>query len=129
MATKMDDQRRFSRSAVQVRAELRLPNGVLMEGQTENVSLNGMLIHTDRQLPVGHPCNAVLVLSAGEQEVRLNLAGRVARVSEAEVGVEFDQIELDGLEHLRRLVLYNADDPDAVEQEFSKAAGLSRVAH
>lgn len=116
--------REFSRSEVAARVEVRLESGVLVEGQARDVSLNGILFSTERSLPMGHPVSVTLVLEAGTWEERIETAGYVARTGERGVAITFTSIDAESMEHLRRLVLYNADDADRVDDEFQAHVGL-----
>lgn len=118
--------REFSRSPVHVRTEVRLTTGVLVEGQARNVSLNGLLFATERALPMGHTVKVSLILDTGAGEQRIETNGRVARLEEAGVAIAFDQVDAGSLDHLRQLVLYNADDSEQVEREFDAHVGLRR---
>ena len=40
------------------------------------------------------------------------------------MAVEFTGVPLDDLEHLRNLIRFNADDPNAVQEEFDAHVGL-----
>ena len=122
------DQRRYSRSTIRARAELRLHTGIVMEGESRDVSMNGLFVKADHMFPVGNVCQVVLVLEGGDREFRIETSGEVVRVSEEGIAIEFEQIDLDSMEHLRKLVLYNADDPEQVEQEIEDSAGIHRHA-
>ena len=122
------EQREFSRSEVAIRSEVRLQSGILLEGQIRDVSLNGAWFSTERSLPIGHPVQVSLVLSGGEpaEEIRIDLRGQVVRIEEGGVAVEFLSVSDEGIDHLRRLVLYNAQDSEQVLQEFESHVGLRR---
>ena len=40
------------------------------------------------------------------------------------MAIEFTGVPLDDLEHLRNLIRFNAEDPNAVEDEFDSHIGL-----
>lgn len=121
------DYREFSRSMVQVNAEIRLTCGMLIEGKTRDASLGGALFTTERPLPQGHPVCVTLCLDFGDEHHRIKAEGHVARVDEDGIAISFASISADGLEHLRRVILYNAEDADQVESEFDKHIGLRPV--
>ncbi len=120
------ESREFSRSSVRTRVEIRLATGVLVEGEARDVSLNGLLFETERALPIGHEAKISLILSGGSKEHRIETTGRVARIEARGVAFTFDRVDAESLEHLRQLVLFNADDVEQVEQEFSEHVGLRR---
>ncbi len=121
------EQRRNMRSSISARAELRLHTGVLMEGNSRDISLTGIFIHTDRMLPVGNTCHLTVVLEGGASEFRIDTKGEVVRVDEDGIAVEFYEVALDSLQHLCKLLLYNADEPELIEEELAATAGIRRV--
>lgn len=125
--TDYSDQREFSRSSILVRSELRLDSGVLVEGQARDLSLEGISIETDQSVPVGNPVKMTLLLDAGQGPLRIETAGEVVRVSEKGVAIRFTKIDAESLEHLRRLVMFNTDDVDRVEQEFDAHIGIRKI--
>lgn len=94
-----------------------------MEGESRNISLNGMLITSERLLPVGNTCKVALMLRGNVDHLRIEMHGQVVRVDDSGIAIEFSHVDLESLEHLRRLVLYNADDADNVEEEMQEGAG------
>ncbi len=124
MPKKKSESREFTRSPVCVRTQVRLASGVLLEGQTRDVSLKGILFATERALPKGTVVRVAMVLEIGGQELRIETEGAVARVGEGAVAIEFTQIDSESVEHLRKLVLYNAPDTEQVEKEFAEHVGL-----
>lgn len=126
MASK-PDAREFTRSAVSTKMEVHLPSGVVLEGNTRDLSLNGVLFATERSLPIGNSVRATLLLHSGEAECRIATEGFVVRVTECGVAIEFTKIDQDSLEHLRRLILHTAPDTEQVEHEYESHVGLKRI--
>lgn len=112
------EQRRYTRSTVCARAELRLSCGMLMEALSRDVSLNGMFVNSDRMLPVGHTCHVTLMFEGGVGKFRVATNGRVVRVDEDGIAIEFEEVEMEGGEHLRKLLLCNADEPERMREEM-----------
>jgi hypothetical protein len=120
------DAREFSRCLVTAKVEVRLDSGVLVEGRSRDVSLNGLWFASERSLPVGNTVKVMLVLNAGGTEHRIEVHGHVVRVDEGGVAVEFTEIDSDSVDHLRRLVMYNAESAEQVETEFNSHLGIRR---
>ena len=57
-------------------------------------------------------------------DIRLEVTGKVSRVDDDGMAIEFTGVPLDDLEHLRNLIRFNAEDPNAVEDEFDSHIGL-----
>jgi len=124
--TQSIEAREFSRSPVQTRVEVRLKSGVLVEGCARDVSMNGVWFCTERSLPVGNQVRVSVVLGGGASEQRIETVGSVVRVDEGGVAIGFTKIDAESVDHLRNLVLYNADDAEKVDQEFRSHVGLKR---
>lgn len=109
-----------------MKGEVRLPSGVLLEGQTQDVSLKGVWFATERSLPVGNLVKVCLVLSSGDEHYHIETQGRVVRVDQGGMGIEFTEIDSESIDHLRSLVMYNAEDADVVHEEFDAHLGIRR---
>jgi hypothetical protein len=90
--------------------------------------MNGLFVTADHMFPVGNICQVCLVLEGGAGECRIETTGEVVRVSEDGIAIQFEQIDLDSMEHLRKLVLFNADDPEQAEREIEENPGIRRHA-
>lgn len=120
------EAREFTRSPVSALAQVRLESGVLVEGNAHDVSLNGVLFNSTQALPVGNHVHVTLLLDGGNGEQRIEAEGHVVRLIEEGVAIEFEHINAESLEHLKRLVLYNAKDADKVDEEFESHIGIKR---
>jgi len=120
------DKREFSRSAASVWVKATTDCGVVIEGRSRDVSLNGVSVACDRALPLATPCAVTLTLEAGAETVHIEARGKASRIDGGMVAIEFDEVDGDGFAHLRNLVLYNAQDVDRTEEEFERHLGLRR---
>lgn len=120
------ERRQFSRVSIQVEGELAVDDAMTIRGVSRDVSLNGLFMLCDTSLPVGANCRVTLFLGDREAHTRVEAHGRVVRREDAGVGLTFTEIMgLDSFEHLRNLVLYNAQDEGArVEEEFARHCGI-----
>lgn len=64
-----------------------------LEGQTIDVSLNGLLVRAPRTLAVGFPVSIRLFLTSGSQPITAN--GTVVRVAGPHMGIHLDRIAQD----------------------------------
>ena len=91
-----------------------------------NVSLKGVGVDGVETVPIGSDCHVEILLDGPEGSESVRARGRVVRAGDEGLGIEFAEIEgLDSLDHLRRLVLYNAPAADSVEAEFASHVGLN----
>ncbi len=90
--------------------------------ESQNISVNGILLQSNKDLPVGTKCTVELVLPGSD--VKLNIDGVVARQSVSGFAIEFEAMDEVTLEHLKKIVLYNSDKPDEVYDQFKKDGGF-----
>ncbi len=84
-----------------------------------DVSLKGALVEVGPGLALeaGDTCSLVIRLDAGDAFIRMD--GEVAHVNGQRVGVKADEMELESVEHLRRLVEVNLDDEEVLHRELA----------
>jgi len=117
-----DEKRRFSRVFFDVRARLEVNDRVLDVGRLANLSIGGCLLEIDADLNAGDDCTLKLLLSRMAPPV--TIGGKILRTGEGEASIIFTVIYTENLFHLQNIVRYNAEDPDAIEEEISKRPGL-----
>ena len=112
-----DNRRRFSRIQFHRSAELelgreRIPVAVI------DVSLNGALLEVaaDFSGRRGQPCALSIRLEPSESVIRM--IGEMAHLEPGRVGVRRQEIDLESMAHLRRLVELNLGDPALLDREF-----------
>lgn len=118
---KKSEARKFSRSPVSVRLQVRLDNGILIEGETRDVSFTGLWFQTDRSLPLDSTVRILIEYAPGSE--RIDTRGKVVRVDEGGVAIEFIDPREESEEHLQRLVLDNAENETSVLEEFKRHFG------
>ncbi len=120
------DLREFTRCNICLKAEVRLANGILLEGETENVSMKGLWFRTERTFPKDTPVRIHLYLSGTQDKESLDIRGSVVRIESDGMGICFEEIDSDSVEHLQRLLMYNAIEIDKMHQEFEEHLGLKK---
>lgn len=111
-------ERRFTRIAFHRPAVLDL-RVVRAECELLDVSLKGALVEVGPGVKPhrGQACSLVIRLDAGDALIRMD--GEVAHVNGQRVGVKADELELESVEHLRRLVEVNLGDEAALHRELA----------
>jgi hypothetical protein len=122
MSDNGENRREFTRVRIQLDAEISADDKASINGVAEDLSLNGVYIPSSGKLPIGTECTIALFLDG--RDVRLEVLGKVTRQNDGGMAIEFTGVPLDDLEHLRNLIRFNADDPNAVEEEFDSHIGL-----
>lgn len=114
----MEERRNFSRVDFSVSALLQA-DGVALKGEVKDLSLRGLYLETEEQLPVGTPVEITIYLSASPDPVVINVSGSVARLVEGGVGCTFEKMDVDSFAHLRSIISYHAGDESKVMSEFT----------
>jgi hypothetical protein len=87
---------------------------------TINVSLQGLFIKTDQELPLNASVE-ITVYNSPESSFRLN--ANVVRCEEMGLGMRIDQIDVDSFVHLRDLVAMQCSDQRTIMLEMYSMAG------
>lgn len=115
--------RAFTRVTIPVGAHI--VQGVhTVEGTVTDISMNGTSVRCDWSgLQKGKECRITLTL--GEEEtITIRAEGRVVRGRDDGVAIAFEAVDLESIPHLRNLILYNAEETDQVQQEFTEHMGI-----
>jgi PilZ domain len=119
--------REFVRARIRLRARLTAPGGRSIEGATRDLSIRGMFLECTDGFPVDTVCEVRLFLDGlPEGAGPLEAHGRIVRVEPLGLAVLFTEVQVESLEHLRYLVLYNTTNPDRALAEFESHLGLRR---
>lgn len=106
--TEENDKRKFIR--VDFSTEINLMSQGehhYFEGSSKDISLKGVFIYTDKDIPVDTLWDVVLVLLGANPALKLHIKGKVVRKSEEGIGIEFIEMDLDSYTHLKNIVKYN----------------------
>jgi len=121
-----DNRRDFSRVETHIAVELECGDRVV-GGQLADVSMHGAGLDCDEKLPLQAECLLKLLLGdPRESPVCIMTKGKIVRSTEDGIGVDFTEMDLDSYEHLRNLVLLNANDVARIEGEFKDHLGLKK---
>lgn len=112
------ERRRFSR--VPFHAEVLMQSGD--EEWTCNlldISLKGMLVEPPRNLKINpnNPCAMALFLA---NDVIINARVRIKHTDDNYWGLQYLSIDVDSLQHLRRLLELNLKDADLINRELAQ---------
>lgn len=114
------EQRKFSRIPFDVGVTLHL-NDSHWESMLADISLHGALIHTPADFEPESDAQYRLVIHLeGGPDIEMDV--HVAHREEGTTGLRCDDIDVDSITHLRRLVELNLGDPELLERELSALA-------
>lgn len=83
-------------------------------GSSRDLSLNGIYVKTDDDIPLGSDCMVEIRLSGITEKLSLAMKGTVVRKEAAGIGITFSSMDLDSYTHLKNVVRYNYPDPDII---------------
>lgn len=116
-------QRKFTRVLFSRKVEISLQDNNevkydydFCEGMIENLSLKGMFIKTEKNLPLNGTIFIKIPLS---DEISIDILGRIIRKTDIGVAIFFTEIDMDSFSHLKNIIVNNLGDEDIVEQELN----------
>jgi hypothetical protein len=115
--TLQDDRRQFWRAHFHSPVQLAM-RGTVVEAELLDISLKGALVKVPEDWPGknGDACQVRLGLGA---DAVINMHGMITHIDGRCIGLHCDNIDLDSVTHLRRLVELNAGDPGLLDRELS----------
>jgi PilZ domain len=113
-----DERRHYSRIAFHSPAQL-IFTGTQRAVVVLDLSLKGALVRLPDSAPIelDTPCSLHVTLS--EMDDQISMETRVAHVEGQNVGLICQNIDIDSVTHLRRLVELNLGNPELLERELS----------
>lgn len=118
--TEMSNQnlRHYSRIPFDAEVMLHLEDRVLAVHLVD-IALKGALVQTPapQALVLHEKCRLVLTLTQGGDAI--TMAGRIAHLEHSHIGIECQEIDINSLTRLRRLIELNTGDSERVNRELS----------
>lgn len=101
------EQREFRRLPIRLEVQVSDGRRTLVSGKTRDVSREGLYVFVDTPLPRGSECQVVLLVSGPKSQLRVEVSGKVVRTDDHGMAIDFTEVDLDSLFHLRNLIQYN----------------------
>jgi hypothetical protein len=120
-------QREFTRVPVHIWGTFKDGKRELLTAEITTLSLRGCYASTFEALPEGEVHRLMLFTEDDAHALHITVQARIVRSTEDGMGIEFTEMPLESYDHLRKMVLMNAADPDKVEKEFRDHIGLKRA--
>ncbi|MRR06014.1 MAG: PilZ domain-containing protein [Deltaproteobacteria bacterium] len=95
--------RRFDRIQFESQARVKT-GGQSFEASTENLSLNGLFIRTDKRLPVGNRAEILFVLPSASRGSEFSVTGEVVRNSNDGMAFQFGSLDQDAFSRLKTVI-------------------------
>ncbi len=125
--TKRQEQRHFTRVPFDAHAALIAHGGRRFEGRLLDLSLKGALLDRPSgwDTAPGEPCELEIRLGEAAEHALIRMQGRIAHLEETRLGLCCEQIDLESISHLRRLLELNLGDARLLERELAELAAFS----
>ena len=91
---------------------------IVAEANSEDISIKGVYVNTEKKIPVGTPCDIEILLTGTSTRLALTINGVITREDSSGLGITFDSMDLDSYIHLKNIIMYNASNPDDIEKEM-----------
>ena len=114
-----DERRRKTRVHFKTQVTLKADESeIVSEANSKDISIKGMFVNTEKKMPIGTPCDIEILLTGTSTRLALNIKGKVTRQDATGLGISFDSMDLDSHFHLKNIIMYNASDPEDIEEEI-----------
>lgn len=120
-----ENSREFTRIPIPVQVKVSSPGQQEILCSSRDLAMNGVLLHSDRLLPPGTQCEVRIQLTEGAS-IEILAFGKVVRTDDACMAIGFDSMDVEGYAHMKNLLMYNAGNADAIEDEVRHHLGLHR---
>ena len=110
-----DNRRKSTRVYFQTTANLHFDDADFTNCETADLSIKGVFVMGISGRAIGDRCAIQLQLSGSSQQLVLDMQGEVARLGPKGIGIKFLEIDLDSFNHLKNIVYYNSENPDALK--------------
>lgn len=111
----MEKERR-DRTRVTIKFEVDIEvNNERLPVKSWDLSMNGMKSTFDQRFKKDQNCKVFFTLNS---ESKIQIEGKIIRTGEDGVGIHFSSMDFDSFYHLKRIVQYNANDPDKIDKEI-----------
>lgn len=83
-----------------------------------NISLNGILLEPERQEDINLNDLVPLIVKLSSSEIEIKTKAKLLHKESRHLGFRFEEIDLESMIHLRRLVELNSDNADQIANEL-----------
>ncbi len=118
------DRRSFVRVPFNTETEVQVDKRVIRSSEGIDVSLSGLRLASSEAVDPGTLCQVKIILQTPDTRLFIEAKGTVIRSAAGTLGIQFTELDLDSYLHLRQLILYNTEEPEKAEQEFSSHWGI-----
>jgi hypothetical protein len=120
------NRRIHTRLALQLDAEVEVDGTVVARGFTRNISFGGVCVDCAPAslLVVQKICILRMLLTDGPEPATITISAEVVRTEGNCFSLRFRATDPDSFNHFKNIMVFNADDPDALLAELERSPGL-----
>jgi hypothetical protein len=121
-----NNRRKHTRLPLQFRAEFQLQDSRILTGKTKNISFGGVFIYCRNAAEevVGSEGKLRIILQDYTEGGSVTISGRIVRVDEEGMGIQFVSIGFEDYQKFRNMMLYNNPSPDVLLKELKQSPGI-----
>ena len=98
--------------------------GRQIKGHTENISLNGVFVVSEQKPAQDSLCQVQITLNRMSPPLVIKIKAKVVRVADTGFAVHFVEMDVNTLEHLQKIVIYNSEKPEEVLKQNKNRPGF-----
>lgn len=114
----MKEHRRFNRADYHTKGYLKLQDGDVHFGII-NISLQGILVEPDSTDLCTQNMEVPLIIQLSSSDIEIKTRAKLLHMEGNHLGFRFEEIDVESMIHLRRLVELNSDSADQIAGELS----------
>lgn len=96
------------------------------KSQLLDISLKGALLASPRNFTECPKCSCRLMFSLNEADATIMMVGQLVHHKGERLGFRCDNIDLDSISHLKRMVELNLGDKSLLERELGELLGIEQ---
>ncbi len=112
----MKEHRRFNRADMHTKGFFEY-NGKI-DFIITNVSLNGVLVEIEEPVEIEDKTDVSLIIQLSSSNLKIKTKSRLLHREDHHLGFRFEEIDVESMIHLRRLVELNSQTPDEIAEEL-----------
>ncbi|MCW8917763.1 MAG: PilZ domain-containing protein [Gammaproteobacteria bacterium] len=95
------------------------------QSQLHDISLKGALLAAPENFVECPPCSCRLMLALNATDTTIMMVGHIVHHEEGQLGFRCDNIDLDSITHLKRMVELNLGDEGLLERELGELLAVA----
>lgn len=119
----MPNKRRHSRAEAGFEADV-IVDGKAYPVITRNLSMKGVLATSNQDIETGKACEIRILLAPA---IKIIVEGQVIRADHEDTAVEFKSMDDESFSLLHRLMQWNAEDADVIDEELRRPGFASEA--